>query len=163
MMAVCHHAMHTLVEVSSIPLHNSKLQELYSGCSYPNWESSFTQTKGKESVFGFSWSPFIGCSTSICWATFFSFCALLINNRTGHKLGNWFFNNLNNELYYYIYSNTKYSRKNAKLVVIRLRRPFFRQVQIHPDQDKFVLSCDSCADRTAIHGVILGWFRMSAL
>ena len=99
--------------------HNSKPKELHSGCLYPNWESSFKQTKGKESVFGFSWSPFIGCSTSICWATFFSFCALLINNRTGNKLSNF-------ELYYYVYSNTKYSRKNAQLVpvVIYSRRPF---------------------------------------
>ena len=145
------------------PSRNSKLQELPLGCLYPNWESSFTQTKGKESVFGFSWSPFIGCSTSICWATFFSFCALLINNRSGHKLSDWFFNNLNNELYYYVYSNTKYSRKNAKLVVIHLRRPFFGQVQIHSDQNKTVSSFYSSAGRTAICDVILWWFRMSAL
>ena len=153
---------HLLKSVPALS-HNSKLQELHSGCLYPNWESSFKQTKGKESVFGFSWSPFIGCSTSICWENFFSFCPVLINNRTGNKLSNWFFNNLNNELYYYVDSNTKYSRKNATLVLIRLRRPFFGQVQIHPDQDKFVLSCHSCAGRTAICGVILGWFGMSAL
>ena len=63
----------------------------------------------------------------------------------------------------FLFCNTKYLRKNAQLVVICLRRPFFGQVQIHSDQDKFVLSWHSCADRTAIHGVILGWFRMSAL
>ena len=60
-------------------------------------------------------------------------------------------------------STAKLREKNGKLVVIHLRRPFFGQVQIHSDQNKFVLSCHSCADRTAIHGVILGWFRMSAL
>ena len=57
----------------------------------------------------------------------------------------------------------KIFEKNANLVVIRLRRSFFGQVQIHSDQDLIVLSFHSCAGSTAICDFILGFFRMSAL